>query len=80
MIKTANIWEGLSLSADNLGIPDEFLEGLTEPNHMQGTIYTKSMMVDMTTSASKGVITRIESAKNQNIDSWISENPTTYLP
>jgi hypothetical protein len=25
MIKTVNFWEGLSLSADNLGIPDEFL-------------------------------------------------------
>jgi hypothetical protein len=51
IIKTANFWEGLSLSAKNLGIPDEFLEGLTEPNPMQGTIYTKLMMVDMTTSA-----------------------------
>jgi hypothetical protein len=76
MIKTADFWEGLSLSAKNLGIPDEFLEGLTEPNPMRGTIYTKSMTVDMTTSAGKGVITRVESAKNQNIDSWISENPT----
>jgi hypothetical protein len=78
MIKTANFWEGLSLSADNLGIPDEFLDGLTEPNPIQGTIYTKLMMVDMTTSASKGVITRIRSAKNQNIDIWISKNPTIY--
>ena len=78
MIKTADFWEGLSLSADNLGIPDEFLEGLTEPNPMQGTIYTKSMTVDMSTSAGKSVITRVESAKNQNIDSWISNNPTIY--
>jgi hypothetical protein len=75
MIKTANFCEGLSLSADNLHILDEFLEGLTEPNPMQGTIYT---MVHMTTSASKGIITHIESAKNQNIDIWISENPTIY--
>jgi hypothetical protein len=45
---------------------------------MQGTIYTKSMTVDMTTSAGKGVITRIESARNQHIDIWISENPTIY--
>jgi hypothetical protein len=59
MIKTADSWEGLSLSTDNLGILVEFLEGLTEPNPMQGTIYTKSMTVDMTTSAGKGVITRV---------------------
>jgi hypothetical protein len=79
MIKTADFWEGLSLSAENLGIPDEFLEGLTEQNPMQGTIYTKSMTVDMTTtSAGKGVITRVESAKNQSIDSCICENPTIY--
>jgi hypothetical protein len=78
MIKTADFWEGLSLSADNLGIPDEFLQGLTELNPIQGTIFTKSMTVDMTISAGKGVITRVESAKNQNIDSWISKNPTIY--
>jgi peptide deformylase len=68
MIKTANFWEGLSLSADHIGIPDELLEGLTERNPIQGTINTKSMTVNMTTSAGKGIITCIKSAKNHNID------------
>jgi hypothetical protein len=78
MIKTADFWEGLSLSADHIGIPDELLDGLTEPNPVQGTIKTKSRTVDMTTSAGNGVITCIKSAKNHNIDIWFTENPTIY--
>jgi hypothetical protein len=64
MLKTTKFWDSLPLSAADIDLPAEFLEGLTKPNPVQGIIHTKSSTVAMSTSNGKAVVTRIESAKN----------------
>jgi hypothetical protein len=78
MLKTTDFWVDLSLSSEIAGVPAEFFEGFTEPNPIQGTIFTKSSTVSTSTPEGKAVVARIESAKSANIDSWIMQNPTTY--
>lgn len=78
LIKTTDFWDDKSLSAADLFIPEFFLEGLSEPNPVQGTIYTLSKTVSISTPAGQAVVNRVESARNSNIDAWIKENPNTY--
>ena len=73
MMITTEYWGDKSLTSSVPAIPDLFTEGLNDVNPVQGTIFVKSDTVSISSPSGQAVVTRVESARNTKIDSWIQK-------
>jgi hypothetical protein len=71
MVYTGKHFDNKSLSVETLAVPEIYFDGIHFTALLCGSINTKSSRVDVTSTKSKAVLTRIKAAKKTNMETWL---------